>query len=318
VPNLFARERVEPRDFQNYWIKPLALYHTRLDEVMLLDADAILLRDPADLRRMPGYQRTGTTFFYDRVAPMRRFLNKFTKQGKRYIHHLLDTFDYAKFGLEGPAPSEQLRRSFAFQERTGHEMDSSLVVIDKRRAGKALEVLVHLIFHTRFEFQFSWGDKEAFWLAYELAHQDYFFSPWGLSLLDSVPNADMDKHADTLCGSMAHYVPLEEDADVAAAEGNTPELMYMNGKALLEAFPAGVDKTLKGKRSRMFNVNPTHVTPRYRRADFDASKAGTFECMDGMGAVALPPYFYRHLLRRRNHVFAIEMGYYDALDSCGA
>lgn len=315
IPDLFVREGRQPHEFQNYWIKPLALYHTRLQEVILMDADAIMMRDPADLRRMPGYKRTGTTFFYDRVAPMRRFLNKKNKKGKKYIHDLIDNFDYDKFGLSGRKPSAQLEDSFAFRGRTGHEMDSSLVVVDKSRAGKALEVLVHLIFQTRFKFQFSWGDKESFWLAYELAHQDYFFSPWGLSLLDSVPNADMDKHPKTLCGSMAHYVPLDVNTE-RDEEGNVPELLYVNGKALLEAFPAGIDKTLKGKRSRMFNVNPTYVTPRYRRSDFDPSRAGTFECMDNMGAAPLPSYFYGNLIRRRTHFFAAESAFYDALDTC--
>ncbi|KAG6947479.1 hypothetical protein JG687_00016079 [Phytophthora cactorum] len=306
--NLFLGDTKLATAFQNYWIKPLALYHTKLREVILVDGDAVLLRDPSVLRLMSGYQRTGTTFFRDRVAKMNRFLNKKREDGKPYIKHLIDSFPYKKLGLKGPKPSEELKKTFSWRGDTGHEMDSSMVLVDKTRAGKAMEVLKELIFSTRFHLQFSWGDKEAFWLAYELAHQDYFFSPWGLSLLESVPNNDL-AHPNTMCGSMAHFLPTENETDAA-------ELLYVNGKALLEPFPSGVEKTVKGKRSRMFNLNPTHLTPRYRHDDFDLATSKSFECMDNLGSVPLPHYFFGRLLRRRFHYFAAETNAYEALGDC--
>ncbi|KAF4137651.1 putative Mannosyltransferase [Phytophthora infestans] len=306
--NLFLGNTKTAKAFQNYWIKPLALYHTKIREVILVDGDAVLLQDPSILRLMSGYQRTGTTFFRDRIAKMNRFLNKKKEDGKPYIKHLVDSFPYKKLGLKGPKPSEELKNSFSWRGDTGHEMDSSMVLVDKTRAGKALAVLKELIINTRFRLQFSWGDKESFWLAYELAHQDYFFSPWGLSLLESVPNNDL-AHPNTMCGSMAHFVPTENETDTA-------ELLYVNGKALLEPYPAGVEKTVKGKKSRMFNLNPTHLTPRYRHDDFDLKKSKSFECMDDLGSVPLPHYFFGRLLRRRFHYFAAVTNAYEALGDC--
>ncbi|KAE9330654.1 hypothetical protein PF008_g15680 [Phytophthora fragariae] len=306
--NLFLGEVKTAKAFQNYWIKPLALYYTKLKEVILVDGDAVIMRDPAVLRTMSGYVRTGTTFFRDRIAKMNRFLNKKTDDGKPYIKSLIDSFPYGKQRLSGARPSEQLKKTFSWRGDTGHEMDSSMVLVDKTRAGKAMEVLKELIFNTRFKLEFSWGDKEAFWLAYELAHQDYFFSPWGLSLLESVPNNDLS-HPNTMCGSMAHFLPTENETDVA-------ELLYVNGKALLEPFPSGVEKTVKGKRSRMFNLNPTHLTPRYRHDSFDLKTSKSFECMDNLGSVALPHDFFSRLLRRRFHYFAAETNAYEALDDC--
>ncbi|GMF55099.1 unnamed protein product [Phytophthora fragariaefolia] len=306
--NLFMHDVKTAKAFKNYWIKPLALYYTKIKEAILIDGDAVLMRDPAVLRTMSGYVRTGTTFFRDRIAKMNRFLNKKTENGKPYIKHLIDSFPYKKLKLTDAIPSEQLKKTFSWRGDTGHEMDSSMVLVDKTRAGKAMEVLKELIFSTRFKLQFSWGDKESFWLAYELAHQDYFFSPWGLSLLESVPNNDL-AHPNTMCGSMAHFLPTENETEVA-------ELLYVNGKALLEPFPSGVEKTVKGKRSRMFNLNPTHLTPRYRHAAFDMATSKSFECMDNMGSVALPRYFFNRLLRRRFHYFAAETNAYEALDDC--
>uniref|UniRef100_K3WI44 Nucleotide-diphospho-sugar transferase domain-containing protein n=1 Tax=Globisporangium ultimum (strain ATCC 200006 / CBS 805.95 / DAOM BR144) TaxID=431595 RepID=K3WI44_GLOUD len=310
--DVFAGDEKLAKTFQSYWLKPLALYHTKLQHVLLLDADAILMRDPAALREMSGYNRTGTVFFYDRAYSMLRFLNSMS-HGSQLLKYLLRRFDYAKFNLSGPHPSQQLRDSLVYHELTAHEMDSSMVLIDKRRMGKALDIIKYLIMDVRFKLKFSWGDKEAFWLAYELAQQPYFFSPWGLSLLDSVPNGDLTEHADTLCGSMAHYVPTENST-------STPELLYVNGKALLEPFPLGLDKSLVAdKKSRLFNLNPTHVTPRYRRSELlkkPQKRPKSFECMDKLGSAPLPRVFYKRLLQRRTHYFAAATKFYEGFDTC--
>ncbi|DBA00508.1 TPA: hypothetical protein N0F65_006412 [Lagenidium giganteum] len=295
--------------FKSYWIKPLALYYSRFQEVILLDADDILMRDPADLRLLSGYQRTGTVFFRDRIVDINNFFNKDMDSGKTLLHEMIDTFNYTKFGLTGPKPSQQLLQSFAYRGETAHEQDSSLVLIDKAKAGKALDVLKELIMYVRRKHRFSWGDKEAFWLAFELAQQPYFFTPWGLSLVDSVPNEDMKKHPKSLCGSMAHFLPTENPLEA-------PELLYVNGKALLDPFPVGVEKTVKGDLSRMYNINPTHVTPRYNHTEFDLSSREGFECMDNLGAAELPRYFYQRLLRRRLHYLAVETKFNEALDKC--
>jgi hypothetical protein len=148
------------RTFQSYWVKPLALYYTNLTEVMLLDADDIFLQDPAIVRSLSGYKRTGTTFFHDRVSPLQKFFNRNVtrRSGQKLplLHHLLEKFDYTKFGLGGMNHSAHLLASRAFKGDTCHEQDSSLVVIDKSRAGKAMDVLYHIIFDTRFQFRFSW------------------------------------------------------------------------------------------------------------------------------------------------------------------
>ncbi|DAZ96889.1 TPA: hypothetical protein N0F65_008850 [Lagenidium giganteum] len=309
------------KTFQSYWLKPLALYYTNLTEVILMDADAILMRNPADLRSVAGYQRTGTLFFYDRVATFRKFFNRLVltqpANGEepsrlQLLQLLIDTFPYGDFNLTGPNPSQQLLRSMAYAQLTSHEQDSSLLLVDKSRAGKAMDVLAYLISNVRFEHNFSWGDKESFWLSFELAHQPYYFSPFGLSLVDSVPNEDLKLHPDTMCGSMAHFLPpVYSEVDASA-----PELLYLNAKALLEPFPTGLEKNVT-KRSRMYNLNPTHVTPRHRREEYIEKKARKgFECINDMGSTPLPPLFRRLLMRRRVHFLAVATSFYEPLDTC--
>ncbi|DBA00526.1 TPA: hypothetical protein N0F65_006430 [Lagenidium giganteum] len=255
--------RAVANKFRSWWIKPLAVHHSNVREVVLLDVDDVLLMDPATVRQSEGYQETGTMFFYDRVMGCKLFFNAPARgqRGKQYLRHLIDSFNYAGFNITGPiGPSEHLQKSFAYTRKTCHEQDSSLVAIDKGRAGQAMAVLWYLATEVRMKTEFSWGDKESFWLAFELAHQPYTFSPWGVSVVDSSTNNDITKHPETLCGSIAQFFPTEH------AE---PQLFYVNGKALLEPFPDGNPETAKKpvNMNLQFNLNPTHVSPRQPRTE---------------------------------------------------
>lgn len=149
--------------FQSYWIKPLALTHTSLTEVILLDADAILLRDPAVLRFTKGYRDHGSVFFYDRVTGCHKFLNKHAHD-KQLLQHIVKNFNYKRFGVQDPRPSKQLLASLAYNERTCHEQDSSMVVVNKAQASRAMDVLWYLISTLRFRYRFSWYVPHAHWL----------------------------------------------------------------------------------------------------------------------------------------------------------
>lgn len=302
------------KHFRSWWIKPLAMYHTDIKEVLLLDVDDIFMRDPAVLRTTEGYKRTGTTFFYDRVLSSKEFFNQ-DVDGEQYLKKLLNEFDYAKYGLPpGSTPSDHLniRTSYAWRRQTSHEQDSSLVAIDKSRAGQALNVMFFLITEQHFVHEFSYGDKETFWISYELAKQEYFFSPWGVGDISSSTNNDLGKHEDSLCGSIVQYIPEDDD---------TPELLYVNGKALLNPFPVSMDKLGTASHNVLFNTNPTHLTPRQKRKGNGHTKTDykggyAMECLIGFGSEPLPEKFAPQLLRRRMFYFGIRMGVLSALNQC--
>ncbi|KAG6958823.1 hypothetical protein JG687_00009147, partial [Phytophthora cactorum] len=299
-------------NFRNWWVKPLAMYHTDITEVMLLDIDDVFMHDPAVLRTTEGYQKTGTTFFYDRVLFSREFFNQ-DVNGTSYLKRMLNDFDYAKYRLEPRAhPSKGLRRSYAYRGMTSHEQDSSLVVIDKSRSGQAMAIMFWLITEERFRREFSYGDKETFWISFELAQQDYFFSPWGVGGISSSTNKDLENHSDTLCGSIVQYMPVE----------NQPSnFLYVNGKAMLNPFPVAMDKLGTATHNVLFNTNPTHITPPQRRKPNGRTRSGwkggyAMECLVGFGAEPLPEKFAPQLLRRRMFYFGIRMGVLSALDQC--
>ncbi|RLN45298.1 hypothetical protein BBJ29_009761 [Phytophthora kernoviae] len=309
---LLKREVAE--QFRSWWIKPLALYHTDIKEVLLMDVDDVFLNDPAVLRSTEGYRRTGTTFFYDRVLSSREWFNQ-EVNNSTYLKTLLNEFEYVSFGLSaGVEIPDNLKRSYAYKEEASHEQDSSLVAVDKSRAGQAMAVMFWLITVQRFKREFSYGDKETFWIAYALAKQEYFFSPWGPSVIESSRNQDMKNHPDSLCGSLAHFMPVEDEK---------PELLYVNGKAILDPFPEGLHNRGRASANVLYNPTPSYVTPRQNRrpnGGTATSYDGEFpmECLIGFGATPLPTNFAPQLLRRRMFYLGIRMDVLSALDSCYA
>ncbi|KAJ8524968.1 hypothetical protein ON010_g16148 [Phytophthora cinnamomi] len=307
-------KRDKAEQFRSWWLKPLALYHTDIVEVLLMDVDDVFLKDPAVVRNTEGYRRTGTTFFYDRVLHSNEWFNQDVNNSS-YLKTLLHEFNYTAFGLSpGVQIPDYLERSYAYRREASHEMDSSLVVVDKSRAGRAMAVMFWLITVQRFEKEFSYGDKETTWIAYALAKQEYFFSPWGPSVIESSRNQDMKNHPDSLCGSLAHFMPVQDD---------TPELLYVNGKALLDPFPEGLHNRGKASANVLYNPTPTQVTPRQNRrpnGGTATSYDGEFpmECLIGFGATPLPTNFAPHLLRRRMFYLGIRMDVLSVLDSCYA
>ncbi|OQR83366.1 hypothetical protein ACHHYP_14794 [Achlya hypogyna] len=277
--------------FQNFWLKPLALLHSSFDEVMLLDADDIFFENPAQLWNASTYLDLGMVFFYDRVINQTIFLNNPVNVTlpdgslveKPYISEFFKLFPLDNYSLPFPhEPSPQLRESMVWNGLTAHEQDSSVVVLDKARAGpNVLRALFILIAESRFlPIVFSYGDKESFWLAFELAGRPYAFSPWACGVV-SQPD-DMSAHNDTLCGSLAQYWP-----------GNASRLLYVNGQDIISPYysqnsPFSHSLDWGGRYLELVGAVPRHVTPRMRRhperrprGDLDQT------CLVGEGAVLL-------------------------------
>ncbi|OWZ15607.1 hypothetical protein PHMEG_00010726 [Phytophthora megakarya] len=264
--------------FRNWWIKPLAMYHTDVRHVMLMDVDDISVQDPAVVRELLPYKTTGTTFFYDRVhSKCYEHVNGMDGD-EHYLSKLFRTFDYDRFN-----------------ERAGQTV---------------MEIMFWFITEERFRYRYSFGDKETFWLAFEMAHVPYSFSPWGVSGVSSTPNRDMELHPNTLCGSILHYMP---------ADDQDPEMLYVNGKALLNPYPEGIKEIPKARWNNMFNALPTHMTPRRPRTvlnQFGDEENIYSECLIGLGATPLPEVFTGGLLRRRLHYWGVQSGMLGALQHC--
>ncbi|KAF0730393.1 hypothetical protein AaE_009313 [Aphanomyces astaci] len=291
---VFADHGVASR-FQNFWLKPLALVFSPFPNVLLVDVDAIFLHDPALLWTSPPVVDTGTLFFHDRVLDFSQFLNQDVgpDDGQTFIQVFFDTFPYAAVNLTRPAAiSDTMRRSMVWNKHTAHEQDSSVVLIDKIRAGPhVLETLWYLVTVKRFQDQitFSWynkiqppGDKEAFWLAFELAGIPYAFSPWNCGVV-SLPD-DAALHPTTLCGSLAQYWP----------DLNKNDMFFVNGNAVVNVYRLGDGRHTDwaARATSLVAAIPKLVTPRHTRHPTSQNRQGLDQtCLLNEGATDIAPAF---------------------------
>lgn len=146
--------------------KPMALLLSSFREAILIDADVLFFVDPATLLSDPEYLRFGALFFRDR---------------------LFDPTDRADFVTEAlPQPlSQNILQSNRWWAGTSlHMQESGVVVVDKWRHFVALLLATRLNGPDRDGndagktgvYQMMHGDKETFWLAWEMAGDtDYAF-----------------------------------------------------------------------------------------------------------------------------------------------
>ncbi|RAL07247.1 uncharacterized protein BO97DRAFT_464386 [Aspergillus homomorphus CBS 101889] len=138
--------------------KPFAILHSSFREAVFVDADSLFIRDPAALFDDPGYRATGALFFKDRLL--------MPGSKRAWLRRVL------------PAPvSKQARRSRLWTGQSIHMQESGVVVVDKWRHFVALLLVARLNGPDRDGneaegrvgvYDMVYGDKETFWLGWEL------------------------------------------------------------------------------------------------------------------------------------------------------
>lgn len=149
--------------------KPFMMLMTRFEEVMLLDSDAAFFQDPEVLFDDDGYKEAGTVFFYDRTV--------FPGAGgdkRQWMESFL------------PSMSNHPAKTRWFRSKGDHEMESGVVVLDKRR--HFLGMLAICTINDYYEreqvtYARTWGDKESFWIGMEMIQERYSFLRYGGGIL---------------------------------------------------------------------------------------------------------------------------------------
>uniref|UniRef100_A0AAV1TSK8 Alpha-1,3-mannosyltransferase n=1 Tax=Peronospora matthiolae TaxID=2874970 RepID=A0AAV1TSK8_9STRA len=261
--------------FRSFDIKILAVTFSRFEEVMLLDADTLFFESPMSLWDTDKYLSTGTLFFHDRLVEDKMFMSNIPKGSNgdvRQIHDFMSRFDVSPFKplghIERPkatsenkvpvtlhfSPSEQLLTSHSWNYRAGHEMDSSLVLWNKKRQPRATAILGAFVARNRVGRPPSYGDKELFFVATELAETKYAFSDFGTGAAgwdfrDSGPGKSV------LCGSATHYYPAKAEDERLAANAS---VLYLNSDNILVYDPK--TKPLYYTQARLCEVYPGNVS----------------------------------------------------------
>lgn len=144
-------------------IRPFAMLASHFKEVMLADADAVLLRNPEAFFNDPGYKKTGTLFWKDRAmdpAPREKY---------DWLDSLLD-----RLGAEYRA--EMRVGSAWFARETAYELESGVLIIDKVRNLGSMLLICHMNLQREREgmtYELFHGDKESYWLGFALTSRRY-------------------------------------------------------------------------------------------------------------------------------------------------
>ncbi|KAL4793108.1 mannosyltransferase putative-domain-containing protein [Aspergillus venezuelensis] len=139
--------------------KPFAMLLSSFREVMFIDSDSLFLQNPETLFEDEAYLETGALFFKDRlIAPE-------SKRG--FLWRIL------------PHPiSEKAQKSRFWRAESGHMQESGVVVVDKWRHFVTLMLVARLNGPDRHGdpdkgtvgvYDMVFGDKETFWLGWEMA-----------------------------------------------------------------------------------------------------------------------------------------------------
>jgi len=172
-------------------IKPFAILASRFTEVILIDADAMYIHDPALWFEDEGYKETGALFFKDRT------LYPGPHGGSEWIHQWMKD------------PSDYVKNSRFYNELSSHEMESSTVVIDKSR--RLLGILQTCKFNERrirdrVVYQKVFGDKETYWMAFDMAREPFSVMPHPIVYVGEINYGEDidDPNQKQLCGHIGH------------------------------------------------------------------------------------------------------------------
>ncbi|GMF35668.1 unnamed protein product [Phytophthora lilii] len=247
--------------FRGFDIKVLAVVYSRFQEVMLLDADTLFFQSPMSLWDISKYKKTGTLFFNDRISYELSYLAKRTlsdtgevDENVGAMHRFLAGFDVTPFEGLGVVAGDEARQTrvsrqmlgldFSFQPstfllnshvwklRSGHQMDSSLLLWNKARQPRATAILASFVSLNGVPTPPSYGDKELYWLACELAETAYAFSDVAVGAVGWDLLASGVQDDGILCGDALQHYPVQ--IHPAKGPGFDVAPLYMNSDNIIK------------------------------------------------------------------------------------
>ena len=183
---------------RGFAIKPFSVLASRFQHVLLMDADAMFLEQPSTLFENELYVRTGSLFFYERFVvsiDCRRLLARMATITKNIIP----------------------RRA----------QDSGVVVIDKGRVLLGLLGICKLNERDqreKFTYKSMYGDKDTWWVGFQLVGTEYSFMP---TLTGAIGQVRFKK----VCGHILHF---DQNDKPIWWNGGTFKNRYVNMHEILQ------------------------------------------------------------------------------------
>jgi ADP-heptose:LPS heptosyltransferase len=141
-----------PTPLTHPWaLKPYAMVHSRFEEILYLDADQVVLRDPTYLFEEPEYRRTGAVFWPDE----RRW-----------------DVGHPMWILSGVPYADE------------PEVQAGEALLDRRRLGRALRLTLWMNEQHEYFYRYMIGDKDTYRLAFRKLGQPYAMPPYPVQVMD--------------------------------------------------------------------------------------------------------------------------------------
>ncbi|KAL4877386.1 mannosyltransferase putative-domain-containing protein [Aspergillus karnatakaensis] len=186
--------------------KPFAILFASFREVIFIDADSLFFQNPQSLFADEAYHETGALFFKDRII--------MPQSKRKWLQDVL------------PKPiSEKVLESRFWTGASGHMQESGVVVVDKWRHFVALLLVTRMNGPDRDGnagknivgvYDMVYGDKETFWLGWELAGDtDYAFHDGDAGIMGILEKAGSEYLASSDTNS--------EDAEGANIDEREPD-----------------------------------------------------------------------------------------------
>lgn len=137
------------RRLDGWELKPYAIVNSRFAEVLYIDADNVVVRNPEFLFDTALYRETGSLFWQD-------LPNDILDQS------YLKNSAWDLLGL--PVRDEP-------------QFESGQLLVDKRRCWRPLQLTLHLNEHSDYYYTAFFGDKDTFHLAWRKVGQEYSLNP---------------------------------------------------------------------------------------------------------------------------------------------
>ena len=170
-------------------LKPFAMLACGAAEVIWFDADLIFLENPEGLFDNQEYDETGVLLFHDRTVS-----NGLVDLDWKWVKDLIG------------GGSDYLQSSHAFVGEAGHIVDSSAIVMHISRNLFAMLVIAQLNVDPD-TYNHVYGDKETFWLGFEILDRPWSMNEWGMSGVTFSQRQDSKCSGQPLSGAQASIVP---------------------------------------------------------------------------------------------------------------
>lgn len=192
--DIFKEEHLHLKGWQ---AKPFAMLASRAKNVLLLDADAVLFKHPNSFFDHQGYVKKGALFFYD------RFVIHFDRDWRGWFEAAI------------PFVRRKVLENHLSTKYSTHLMEAGAVVIDKTRNlhGLLMTCILNSQPHVHELYYMFHGEKETYWIGFEMVRASYYFVPTLAGAIGSGFNKKfslLHSHPiGRICDNLAHF----HDAD---------------------------------------------------------------------------------------------------------